>query len=801
MAQTLSGDPASAIPARLASPAVQASIAATFLGVALLVVADLFFSPIRIVAIGVISASSTAAGIFAGMGVPGTGPARVAGRAAQWWTVGLIGAAALVPLIVAFIWGGVGLTPRTGTMPAQLPGAIATRPILFNVDFIGRVGLYAFMAVPISFVAYGLARRVTMWRRGQPEDRFNQLGRRVWDALRASVLHGRIVRRSNLYGGLMHFNIFWGFVVLLIGTIIVMIEADITVPIFGFSFYRGAFYLGYKVAMNVGGLMLIAGVLMAFALRARGSRVKDTSADDLALLALLLILTVQGFALQALRLASENDPWALWSFASYPFSLVFAPISKDVVAVLHKWTWWTHFATTFLLLGYVAYSKGIHAFTCLANVTFRRLKPVSQLDSIENMEEAESFGAGKLEDFSWAQLLSVDACMHCGRCLEYCPTFNTEKPLRPRDLVLEIAGFQADRGGLFSGQLGEDANQARFRNGAGADRELIGGVVSAEELWDCTTCGACMSQCPVYIEHVPLIVGMRRNLVLEQAEFPNELAPLFNNMEKNFNPWEFPPSQRGQWARELGVKTLAEHPAAEVLYWVGCYGHFDERNNKVARALVKCLQAAGVDFAILGSEEKCSGEPLRRIGNEYLYQTIVAENVETLNKYQFQTVITACPHCFNTIATEYPQFGGNYRVVHHSQFIQELLRDNRLRVRPGTAETITYHDSCYIGRYHGIYDQPRAALAALGGELREMSMNRRTSMCCGGGGGRVFMEEKRGARINQLRLDQALETGAETVASACPFCLTMMEDAISTKDVRERMRARDMVELIADALV
>jgi Fe-S oxidoreductase len=309
-----------------------------------------------------------------------------------------------------------------------------------------------------------------------------------------------------------------------------------------------------------------------------------------------------------------------------------------------------------------------------------------------------------------------------------------------------------------------------------------------------------MSQCPVYIEHVPLIVNMRRNLVLEQAKFPDELVPLFNNMEKNFNPWEFPASSRGSWAQEMGVKTLAEKPDAEVLYWVGCYANFDERNNKVARALVKCLQAANVDFAILGKEEKCSGEPLRRIGNEYLYQTLVGENVETLNGYNVKTVITACPHCFNTISREYPQFGGNYRVIHHTTFVNELIKAGKLKLKPGH-QPITYHDSCYIGRYHGIYDAPREALSALGGELREMKMNRRTSLCCGGGGGRVFMTESRGTtKINHMRLDQAMETGAPTVASACPFCLTMLEDAVSTKDVRETIRPQDVVEIIAEAI-
>ncbi|HLY66687.1 MAG TPA: (Fe-S)-binding protein [Chloroflexota bacterium] len=787
---------------RLASPAVQAWLAVTFLGVIVLVFGDLIYDPLRLLGIIIISIGAAAAGVTAGYGAPGERDF-VPSVPNKRGIVTILSLACIGPIAATLIWGAIDLLMGNRGGPAlQGVGSTPTRQVLFNVDLGGKVAMYALMALPIGFLAFGLTRRAMMWGQGQPENRFDHLGLRVWIAVRDSVMHGRIVRRSNIFGGLMHFNIFWGFIVLLIGTIIVMIESDVTVPLFGFSFYRGNFYLGYKVAMNVAGVMLIAGVLMAYWRRTQKRRTQDTTADDVALLTLLLVLTVQGFALQALRLASVNDPWAGWSFGSYPFSLLFLPVPTRTLAVLHEWTWWTHFATTFLLLGYVAYSKGIHAFTSLANVFFRRLKPTSELEPIANLEEAETFGVGKLEDFTWAQLLSVDACMHCGRCLEYCPTFNTDKPLRPRDLVLEVAGYQADKGGLFSGEMGGDQNYGRARWGKGAERELIGQVVSEDELWDCTTCGACMSQCPVYIEHVPLIVAMRRNLVLEQAKFPDELVPLFNNMEKNFNPWEFPASSRGAWAREMGVKTLAENPTAEILYWVGCYANFDERNNKVARALVKCLLAAKVDFAILGQEEKCSGEPLRRIGNEYLYQTLVGENVATLNGYNVKTVITACPHCFNTIGREYPQFGGNYRVIHHTTFVNELIQSGRLKLKPGAADgAITYHDSCYIGRYHGIYDAPREALSALGGELREMRMNRRTSLCCGGGGGRVFMTESRGAKINHLRLDQALETGAGTVASACPFCLTMLEDAVSTKDVRETIRAKDVVELIAEAIV
>lgn len=689
---------------------------------------------------------------------------------------------------------------------------IPTREIAWNVDLLGRIALYALLALPVGFLAFGLARRIRMWRLGQPDDRFDRLAARLWGALLQGILHGRIIRPRNLYGGVMHLLIFWGFVILFIGTVIVMIEHDLTVPLLGFSFYRGNFYLGFKLAMNLAGLMLILGVLMAFWRRlARRPATLDTSADDLVLLAFLLLLSVQGFVVQALRLAVERDSWAAWSFVSYPMSLALQGLPEELLRGLHLVNWWSHMLTTTVFLAYVAYSKMIHPFTSLASVVFRRLQPTGKLDPIENLEEVERFGIAGLEDFTWAQLLHVDACMHCGRCLEYCPTFHTGKPLRPRDLILEIAGYVADRGGIFSGELGQEMNTARFRWGAGADRELIGGVVSTEEIWDCTTCGACMEQCPVYIEHVPLIVGMRRNLVLEQGEFPAELTGVFNNLERLGSPYQFRPAQRADWTKKLEqpVPQMAEVAASgqevEYLFWVGCLGSFDGRNQRTTIALARILQAAGIRFAILGREETCTGDPARRVGNEYLAQLLAQRAVETLNAYQVRKIVTACPHCFNAIKHEFPQLGGHYEIVHHSQLISTLLAEGRIRLQSDSAIAqgkVTYHDPCYLGRYNRVFDEPRAALSALPGvELAEMPRNRSRSFCCGGGGGRMFMEETRGHRINQARVREALETGAEVLAAACPFCMTMFEDGIRGAGAEGSLQVLDIAELVAGGLI
>ena len=688
---------------------------------------------------------------------------------------------------------------------------IPTREILWNVDALGRAAIYVLLVIPVGFLTFGLARRVRMWRAGQPENRFNEWWQRSRGAFTQSIMHGRIARRKSLYGGIMHLLIFWGFVTLLIGTIIVMIEDDVTVPLFSFSFYKGNFYLGYKLAMNLAGAMLIAGVLMAIYRRLVDRPVtKDTSADDLVLLAFLLVLAVQGFTLQALRLAVVHDPWGPWSFVSYPISLSLRGLPTGWLEGIHQANWWVHFATTFAFLSYLAYSKMVHPFTSLANVFFRRLKPIGELDPIVDIEEAETFGVAKLEDFTWAQLMNVDACMHCGRCLEYCPTFNTGKALRPRDLVLEIAGYVADNGGIFSGELGQGANSARFRWGTGSERDLLGGVVSTEEIWDCTTCGACMQQCPVYIEHVPLIVGMRRNLVLEQSEFPGELVNVFNNLERVSSPYQMPPSQRAQWTRRLDqpvpeMSDLDSGDEVEVLFFVGCLGSFDSRNQRTTVALARILQAAGINFAILGKEETCTGDPARRVGNEYLAQMMAQQTVETLNAYSFKKIVTACPHCFNAIKNEFPQIGGSYEVIHHSQLISQLIDEGRIKLDPDSAVArgkVTYHDPCYLGRYNSVFDDPRNVVASLpGSELAEMRRNRETSFCCGGGGGRMFMEESTGSRINQARVREAIETGAELLAAACPFCMTMFEDGIRGVGVEETFKVRDIAELVADAMV
>jgi Fe-S oxidoreductase/nitrate reductase gamma subunit len=616
----------------------------------------------------------------------------------------------------------------------------------------------------------------------------------------------------------MHLFIFYGFIVLFIGTLIVLLEADIARPYFGISFYQGGFYVAYKLIINLFGLLFVIGLLMAL-WRRYGQHLpkfRRNLSDDAIVLGTLLVLGLTGFLLQALRLAATHDDAAPIHWVSYPIALALGGVDVGVLTGAHAVTWWAHMLANTALLVYIPVSKLAHIFTGPANVFMRATDPRAALPLIANIEEQEHFGVAKLEDFNWKQLLNFDACMRCGRCLDFCPTFNTGKPLKPRQLIVEVGAFMNRQAGLLAGPAGPRLDEAGVR---GAElvteaepslalvpptAELIGDIVSEDEIWDCTTCRACMEQCPVRIEHVPLIVELRRNLVLEQSKFPQELVTLFNNLERNGNPYSFPASSRAEWAAAAGVQELADvaDPSSlEVVYWVGCMSSFDARNQRVALALTRIFKAADVSFAILGKEETCSGDPARRAGNEYLFQILAQGNIERLNQYQPKRVVASCPHCFNTLKNEYPQLGGNYAVVHHSQFIEELIASGRLAVPPGTLrDGYAYHDPCYLGRYNEVYDAPRSVLNQVDGGFVEMPRCRDKGFCCGAGGARAFMEEKRGTRISHNRLNEALGTNAPGVAVACPFCVTMFEDGIRALNAEERFAIKDLAEIVAETL-
>jgi Fe-S oxidoreductase len=475
---------------------------------------------------------------------------------------------------------------------------------------------------------------------------------------------------------------------------------------------------------------------------------------------------------------------------------------------------------------YLPFSKHLHIATSFPNIYFRKLRPRGELPQMDLENEDATFGVRTLADLGWNDLLDGFTCTECGRCQQACPAWNTGKPLNPKSFIMGIRDMsvEAEHGLPL---IPNSPSAASFGLTDMIDQKamlapIVDNAIPYDAVWDCVTCGACVEACPVLIEHVDKIVGLRRNLVLEDSRFPSELNVAFRNMEGVANPWGQPPTTRTDWTKGLPfvVPTVAELAAEdrldeiEVLYWVGCAAAFDERNRKVARAFATCLDAAGIPFAILGQEESCTGDPARRMGNDYVFQMLATGNIETLNRYGMgeRTIVTACPHCFNSIGVEYGQLGGQFRVVHHAAYLRELLAAGRLRVvdadaradgSGGTGRSVTLHDSCYLTRYNGIVEEPREVLGSIAGiELREMENRGKNTFCCGAGGGRMWMEETRGTRINESRTAQALATGASTVATECPFCMTMLKDGLEAAQsgTGGSVRAIDIAELLAESL-
>jgi Fe-S oxidoreductase len=559
----------------------------------------------------------------------------------------------------------------------------------------------------------------------------------------------------------------------------------------------------------------------------------------LILLVVVTLALVEGFEYAAYAaangVAATNNSGAWTPIGSWLYPL-FSGLNVVAATNLYRVFWWLHILTVLGFLIYLPRSKHLHLMATPFNVFFRSYAPKGALPLVENLEEREDYGVSRAEQFTWKQLLDGYACTECGRCNTVCPATNTGKPLFPKEIILgvkealfvhsdEILGENSMYSKL--GIAGVKADETKAEKEAHHE-PMVGGIITKDALWACTTCRACMEICPVSIEHVPKIVDMRRYLVMEESDFPVEVTPLFNNIERNSNPWEISNDKRAEWAAGLGVPLMAENPAADVLYWVGCMGSFDRRNQRVATAVAKILLAAKVNFAILGPEEWCTGDPARRIGNEYLWQMMAQQNIETLNGYGFstsaghshghnghvsgngaagvatkhRTIITACPHCFNTIKNEYPQLGGNYEVVHHTVFIDRLLADEKIKLPAGFDQRkLTYHDPCYIGRYNDVYEEPRRVLTVLNRNgVTEMRRNRNKSFCCGGGGGRAWMEEKIGKRVNQARVSEALNTGAEVLAAACPFCITMFDDGIKGVEAEDKMQIEDISEIVVRAM-
>ena len=666
-----------------------------------------------------------------------------------------------------------------------------TREIFWNVGSWVRWPVYALGLIAILIFVFGLIKRIRLWKIGKQENRLDHLSKRIGSVLSYGFLHKRILKEP--YPGIMHLFIFWGFLLLLIGTLLIFFQEDFTKLILDKVFIQGSFYLTFSFVLDLFGLLAIIGVLLAaFRRYIQKPERLDNKAEDAIVLLLIFVILVTGFFIEGLRIAVTRPGFERYSFVGWQVSKLFSSslTAQTSLHTAHTIFWWIHILLAFSFIGYVAYSRLIHLVTSPLNQFFRSFAPQGEVKPILDIENQETFGVAKLADFTWKQLLDTDACTRCGRCQDNCPAYLSGKPLSPKKVMQDLKNH------LY--QSGKE-----LRSPAKAQAEPVpisGNVVTEDELWACTTCAACQEACPVFIQVIDKVVDLRRYLVLMESKFSPEVKLFFKNMETNYNPWTIGFATRADWAKDLNLKTLAENKEVEYLLWVGCAGSFDERNRKVSRSLVSLLQKASVNFGILGSEEMCCGETARRMGNEYLAQILMQQNVELFNNYGIKKIITLCPHCFNTFKNEYHQFGGNYQVYHHTEFLWNLYREGKLKWKTGIEMTTAYHDSCYLGRHNNIYDAPRKLLSSIPDTIMvEMERNRERSFCCGAGGGRMWMEETLGKRINHLRIDQIAAADASVITTACPYCLTMLSDGIKEKGMETLMAVFDLAEILEKA--
>ena len=646
---------------------------------------------------------------------------------------------------------------------------LPTERVILGVP--GRLifGLVLLVAV-LAFV-YSVVRRIRVLTLGAPENRFDRVGTRIRKTLEYAFAQKRMFRDP--YAGIFHIFLFSGFVVLILRTISLVVEGLIP----GFVLLPGAAGNAYTLVKDVFEVLVLVGVAMAVFRRAfaRPARL-DLTFDAWVILFLIFLLIAADLVSEGARVALHPELATAWAPAVAVVAGLVAGASAAALQRTYEAFWWVHLVDILVFANYLPYSKHFHILSAIPNIFLMKLEPMGRLGT-PDLENSEHFGVSRVEDLSWKSMLDGYTCTECGRCRVVCPTALTGKALDPRIFIAEVRDAVYD---ATPGMLGAVSGRGNG-DGAAARRELVGGWISEQEIWDCTTCGYCTSACPVFIiPTVDKIVEMRRYLVLEKTEFPREMQTAFRGMETQGNPWGISAASRADWARDLPVVTMAEAEkgSVEVLFWVGCAGSYEDRAKKVSRALVELLAQAGVSFAILGTEETCNGDSARRMGNEYLFQMLAQQNVETLNGYGVKRIVTNCPHCFNVVKNEYPQFGGHYEVLHGSELVAKLIAEGRLRMTTPIAESITFHDPCYLGRYNEVYDAPRRILEAIPGlRFQELPRTRQRGLCCGAGGGRMWMEEKTGSRINQTRMQEIVEAKTDSVGVACPFCMVMIGNA------------------------
>jgi Fe-S oxidoreductase/nitrate reductase gamma subunit len=689
-----------------------------------------------------------------------------------------------------------------------------SREIFWNIQY-GEI-LYILGVIVLAIFIYAIYRRYKLWHVGKTDYRSGNIGSRVWAFLVTCIVDGlfhrkffglfdnlghrrfsvRDLKPRELYPGIIHFLIFLGCIVFLLGAFLDFISH------YFFDFMHGNFYLGYSVVTDVFGILVLIGVILALIRRyvKKPDRL-DNQKQDLIALLLIFFVVLTGFIVEGLRIAATELPndvdWAPWSPGGYVLALGFSNLSHSALLTWHQVWWWLHMLIAIGAITYVSlyWNRLWHIIIAPLNVFFRPLESKGALVR-EDFSTVHDLGLAGIEDFTWKQILDLDACVRCGRCQDACPAYASGKPLSPKKVIQDLKdSWLARAPGLV-----KNKGKLSATNPGNTDSHLSD-AITEEVTWECTTCGACMEVCPVYVEHVPKIVGIRRELVEMRAKFPEELLTLFENMEQRSNPWGIAPTDRVKWAAEIETKPFDANET-EYLFYVGCAGAFDARNRRVTLALTRILDAAGISWGILGKDEMCCGDSLRRLGNEYVFDLMVKENIKMFEEKGIRKIITQCPHCYSTFKNDYRQYGVELEVIHHTELINKLIKEGKLNLKQtGELGKVVFHDSCYLGRYNGIYEEPRNAITSVTGQApAEMKRSYERSFCCGAGGGRMWMEESVGRLINVVRVEEALKEDPGTICVCCPYCMTMFEDGLKDEKAADRVRVLDVAEIVAAAL-
>lgn len=660
---------------------------------------------------------------------------------------------------------------------------IVTRPGFWNIPVWAIIGIYVIGIAACVICALGIRKSYLLWRAGKPYAMDKETKRRWGFFYREGLLQKRIVRKP--LGSRLHFWIFWGFVFLFFGTALAVLDWDIGKLIFGKQFLAGGVYYFYKLILDIAGVVCLIGLGMAFYRRfIKEGRQFEKSMRFIYILGSLAVIIITGYIVEALRLAEEQPAHAVWSpVGNFIAQVFYSGMSKEQLEAQHLWVWIFHGLISLAFVALIPATYFSHMYKSPTSIYWQRTKPRGLLEKIDDIEEQESFGISKFGQFSWHDRLNFDACVECGRCTSVCPVNRAGGPLDPREIILSL--------------------KKRMEEGySKSEGILVPDVVSKEALLSCTTCGACVEQCPSRIEIVNTIAQMRRSVGMEEGQFAEGVAKTLQNIQSVGNPWGLDPDERFAWAKDLDIPFAEPGVHYDILYWVGCSASYDKRNQKIARAMIKILRASGLSFAVM-AEEMCNAEYARRVGEEYLFQIQTQMNIENLRQYTFSRILAHCPHCFNTLKNDYPEFErGQFNVISHVQFIAEQMDAGRIKASLSEKERIAVHDACYYARYNQIINAPRFDLNKVEGletvNPKEWGCN---TTCCGAGGGQFWTDTDASERLNVIRLKAIVDTtGCDKVATSCPFCLSMFDSAKSQDKSLSEISIADVAEIIAKNL-